>query len=146
MHHLLATIHLNKENSMKDLFELTIAFVPPIYKNPFIIAAIALVLAFLFLMLAISLKKRRAIKCLSCGTQLRVNDRFCPRCGYQSHKEVRQYTPPLNQQYIPIVLAVPTVAPTVCLSCRAAIQPGEVFCGRCGNRVIPSATQTYRQT
>lgn len=113
----------------------------------FFIAAMLLVLVLLFILIimpVVSRQKRRASKCPSCGTRLRVKDHFCSHCGYQLHKEVHRVSSPLDQLYAPAVLAVPTISPTACPSCRAAIQPEDIFCGSCGNRIISSTTQTQR--
>ncbi len=74
----------------------------------FFIAVMLLVLVLLFIfviMPVVSRQKRRASKCPSCGTRLRVKDHFCPHCGYQLHKEVQRVSPPLDQLYAPAVLA-----------------------------------------
>src|SRR5258708_33811646 len=94
----------------------------------FFIAVMLLVLVLLFIfviMPVVSRQKRRASKCPSCGTRLRVKDHFCPHCGYQLHKEVHRFSPPLDQLHPPPLLPVPTISPTACSSCRAAIQPGD---------------------
>ena len=113
----------------------------------FFIAVMLLVLVLLFILIimpVVSRQKRRASKCPSCGTRLRVKDHFCPHCGYQLHKEVQRVSPPLDQLYAPAVLAFPTISTTACPSFRAAIKHGDIFCVSCGNLIISFTTQTQR--
>lgn len=99
--------------------------------------------------------KPKAKRCLSCNTQLRDRDRFCPHCGYNTFLSMVKGPSPVGAS----ARSTPTIYSTgrdtsssdptfisppkaQCLYCQMQIQPDDSFCGNCGRHTSPPIGRT----
>lgn len=75
------------------------------------------------------------VPCPKCGAFIPMNMAYCPDCGTQN--PAMQYAPPMQYQAPQYAAPLPQAAPMQpqaqkCASCGADIEPGTVFCPKCG--------------
>lgn len=71
--------------------------------------------------------------CPKCATEVNVNVRFCPVCGFDTEKPTTQTIEQGYSENNTIKEQLPTSERT-CLSCNTKMKPNQKFCHKCGSR------------